>query len=328
MRRREFITLIGGSVTAAPSFAVYAQQAGVLPTIGYLGPNVESVDHPRIAAFAQRLGELGWVEGRSVIIERRAAHGVTARAGEIASEFVRRNVNVILTSGDSQGLATKRATTAIPIVVAIMGDPVGSGLVASLARPGGNVTGLSLVQADIAGKRLEILREVVPSLARPALLANVTNPATALEFEAAQAAARTLNLDPIGLEIRSGADIPAAIESVNGRADALYVCVDPLVNSERAQINTLALKARLPVMHSFRDNVEQAGGLISYGPDIIGMYQRAADLVDKILHGAKPADIPVEQPTKFALVINLKTAKGLGITVPETVLARADEVIE
>jgi putative tryptophan/tyrosine transport system substrate-binding protein len=182
------------------------------------------------------------------------------------------------------------------------------------------------VQADTASKRLEILREAVPGLRRPALLP--TCRIQALEFNAAQAAARTLNLDPVRLEIRHGEDIPAAIESVNGRADALYVCVDPLANSNRVRINTLALKARLPVMHSFRDNVEEAGGLISYGPDIIGMYQRAADLVDKILRGANPADIPVEQPTKFALVINLKTAKTLGLTIPETLLVRADEVIE
>jgi putative ABC transport system substrate-binding protein len=327
MRRREFI-VGGGSIVASWPLSVRAQQAGKLPTIGYLGPNVDSVDRPRIAAFARRLGELGWVEGRSVIIDRRAADGLLERASEIASEFVRLKVNVILTSGDSQGLAAKQTTKAIPIVVAIIGDPVGSGLVESLARPGGNVTGLSLVQADTASKRLEILREAVPGLRRPALLANVSNPAAALEFNAAQAAARTLNLDPVRLEIRHGEDIPAAIESVNGRADALYVCVDPLANSNRVRINTLALKARLPVMHSFRDNVEEAGGLISYGPNIIGMYQRAAALVDKILRGANPADIPVEQPTKFALVINLKTAKTLSLTIPEALLVRADEVIE
>jgi putative ABC transport system substrate-binding protein len=205
---------------------------------------------------------------------------------------------------------------------------VGSGLVATLARPGGNVTGLSLVQADTAGKRLEILREVVPSLRRPAILANVANSGARLEFEAAQAAAHTLSLNPITLEVRRGEDIQPAIDSLNGSADALYVCADSLVNSNRVLLNTLALKARLPLIHSFRDNVEEAGGLISYGPDILGMYQRAADLVDKILRGAKPADIPVEQPTKLALVINLKTAKALGLAIPESLLARADVVIE
>ena len=327
MRRREFITGASSLVAFWP-LAVRAQQASKLPTIGYLGPNVEPVDRPRIAAFAQRLSELGWIEGRSVIIERRAADGLVERASEIAFEFVRLKVNVLLTSGDAAGLAAKRATTVIPIVIAIIGDPVGSGLVASLARPGGNVTGLSFVQADTAGKRLEFLREVVPGLRRPAILANVANTGTALEFEAAQVAAHKLSLDPIRLEIQRGEDIPAAIGALNGRADALYVCADAIVNSNRVRINTLALGARLPVMHSFRDNVEEAGGLISYGPDILGMYQRAADLVDKILRGAKPADIPVEQPTKFALVINLKTAKALGLTIPESLLARADAVIE
>jgi putative tryptophan/tyrosine transport system substrate-binding protein len=326
MRRRDFIGLLGGAI--GWPLAAHAQQAGKLPTIGYLGPNVESVDRPRIAAFAQRLAELGWIEGRSIIIEHRAANGSAESAGEIASEFVRLKVNVILTSGDAQGLAAKRATTVIPIVIAIIGEPLGSGLVVSLARPGGNVTGLSMVQAETAGKRLELLREIVPTLHRLAILANVNNRGAALELKAVEAAAHTLSLDPIRLEIRGTDEIPAAFESLNGRADALYVCVDPVVNTNRVRINTLALEARLPVMHSFRDSVEQAGGLISYGPDILSMYQRAADMVDKILRGANPADIPVEQPTKFDLVINLNTAKALGLTVPHNLLVLADEVIE
>jgi len=326
MRRREFIEVVGGAVAAWPLTA-RAQRAGELPTIGYLGPNVESVDRPRLAAFRQRLKEVGWVEGSSVIIEYRAADGHAERASEIASEFVRLKVNVILTSGDAQGLAAMQATTVIPIVIAIVGDPVGDGLVASLARPGGNVTGLSMVQPETAGKRLELLREVLPDLRQGAILGNVGNAGAAMELKVAQEAALKLKLNTIRLEIRRGEDIPAVIDSLGGRANALYVCVDPTVNSNRVQINTLALKARLPVMHSFRDNVE-TGGLISYGPDILGMYRRAADMVDKILRGTKPADIPVEQPTKFELVINLKTAKVLGLTIPESVLARADEVIE
>jgi putative tryptophan/tyrosine transport system substrate-binding protein len=326
MKRRDFIA--GVAVAMASPLTARAQQAGKLPTIGYLGPNVESVDRPRIAAFAQRLAELGWVEGRSVRIERRAADGVDERAGEIASEFVRLNVDVILTSGDAQGLAAKRATTTIPVVIAIIGDPFGDGLIASLARPGGNVTGLSMVQPETAGKRLELLHEVVPNLRRVAIISNVENAGARTELSVTQEAARKLNLDSIRLEIRRGEDIPAAIESLSGRADALYVCVDPLVNTNRVRINTMALAARLPVMHSFRDSVEAAGGLISYGPDILSMYRRAADLVDKILRGTKPADIPVEQPTKFVLVVNLKTAKALGLTVPDSILARADEVIE
>jgi putative tryptophan/tyrosine transport system substrate-binding protein len=326
MRRREFIAVLGGAATWP--VAASAQQATRVPTIGYLGPNVESVDRPRIAAFAHRLAELGWTEGSGVTIARRAANGSVERAREIAAEFVRLNVTVILTSGDAQGLAAKQATTVIPIVIAIVGEPVGGGLVASLSRPGGNVTGLSMLQADTAGKRIELLREIVPGLRRLAILANVANRGAALELEAVEAAAHTLNLDPVRLEIRRAEDIGAVIESLNGRADGLYVCVDPLVNTNRVRINTLALEARLPTVHSFRDNVEEAGGLISYGPDILGMYQHAADLVDKILRGAKPADIPVEQPTKFALVINLKTAETLGLTIPPSLLPLADEVIE
>jgi putative tryptophan/tyrosine transport system substrate-binding protein len=326
MNRREFIAALGG--VAAWPMTASAQQAGKLPTIGYLSPNAESVDRPRIAAFAQRLSELGWVEGRSVIVERRAANGIAERAGEIASEFVRAKVDVILTSGDAQGLAAKQATRTIPIVIAIIGDPVGDGLVASLARPGGNVTGLSLVQPETAGKRLELLHEIVPDLRRVAIIGNVENAGALAELNVTEEAARKLNLDSVRLEIRRGEDISVAIESLNGRAEALYVCADPIVNTNRVRINTMALAERLPVMHSFRDNVEAAGGLISYGPDILGMYRRAADLVDKILRGTQPADIPVEQPTKFVLVINLKTAKALGIEIPPTLLARADEVIE
>jgi putative tryptophan/tyrosine transport system substrate-binding protein len=325
LRRRDLITLLAGSA-AVWLHEAGAQQPGELPIVGYLGPNVESVDRPRLAAFKHRLNELGWIEGRSVIIEYRPADGLVERASEIASEFVGLKVNVILTSGDAQGLAAKRATSGIPIVIAIVGDPVGDGLVTSLARPGGNVTGLSMVQPETAGKRLEMLREILPNLRQVGILGNVANAGAATELKVAQDAAHKLNLDTITLEIRRGEDIPAAIASLGG-ADALYVCVDPVVNSNRDRINALALEALLPVMHSFRDNVE-AGGLISYGPDILVMYRRAADLVDKILRGTKPGDIPVEQPTKFELVINLKTAKALGLTIPPTLLARADAVIE
>jgi ABC-type uncharacterized transport system substrate-binding protein len=325
LRRRDLITLLAGSA-AVWLHEAGAQQPGELPIVGYLGPNVESVDRPRLAAFKHRLNELGWIEGRSVIIEYRPADGLVERASEIASEFVGLKVNVILTSGDAQGLAAKRATSGIPIVIAIVGDPVGDGLVTSLARPGGNVTGLSMVQPETAGKRLEMLREILPNLRQVGILGNVANAGAATELKVAQDAAHKLNLDTITLEIRRGEDIPAAIASLGG-ADALYVCVDPVVNSNRDRINALALEALLPVMHSFRDNVE-AGGLISYGPDILVMYRRAADLVDKILRGTKPGDIPVEQPTKFELVINLKTAKALGLTIPPTLLARADAVIK
>jgi putative tryptophan/tyrosine transport system substrate-binding protein len=326
MRRREFIAAFGSAAAVLP-FAARAQQTERLPAIGIIGPNNASVDRPRIASFVARLGELGWIDGRNITIDYRSAEGVLARSGEIAAEFVGLKVDVIVTAGDAQVLAVKQAAAAIPIVFAAAGDPVGNGLVGSLSRPGGNVTGLSLLLTDTAGKRLELLREVVPSLRRLAILGNFSNPTVALELEAAQAAALALGLDATKVEVRSADDIASAIEPLKGRTDALYVCQDPLVGANRVRINVLALAARLPVMLSFRDSAE-AGGLISYGPDVRDLYRRNAELVDKILRGTKPSDIPVEQPTKFDLVVNLKTAKVLGITVPETVLARADEVIE
>jgi putative ABC transport system substrate-binding protein len=325
VRRREVIALLGAA--AAWPLAARAQPAGKPPTVGFLGANSESVDRPRAAAFVQRLGELGWIGDRRVTIEYRSAEGLVARAGEIAAELVRLKVDVIVTAGDAQVLAAKHATAVVPIVIAAAGDPVGNGLVASLARPGGNVTGLSLALTDTAGKRLELLREVIPGLRRVAIFGNFGNPTVALERDAAEAAARTLGIQTIRSEFRRGEDIAPAIESLAGRADALYVCQDPLVGANRTRIIALSLAARLPVVSSFRENI-QAGGLMSYGPDILDLYRRAAELVDKILRGTKPADLPVEQPTKFDLVVNLKTAKVLGLTIPESFLSRADEVIE
>jgi putative ABC transport system substrate-binding protein len=223
-------------------------------------------------------------------------------------------------------VAAKQATSVIPIVF-MAGDPVGTGLVASLARPGGNATGLSLQQTETAGKRLELLREVVPGLGRLAILANVGNPSAVLEMGEVQTAARTLGLEVITLEIRRGEDIVPAFEALKGRAEALYVVLDPLVNPHRIRINTLAMAARLPTVHGSREGVE-AGGLMSYGTNFPDVFRLAADYVDKILRGAKPGDIPVEQPTKFDLVINLTTAKALGLTIPESFLLRASEVIE
>jgi putative ABC transport system substrate-binding protein len=326
MKRREFITFLGGAAVAWP-LAARAQQAGKLATIGLIGPNVETVDRPRIAAFARRLGELGWVDGRNVKVEYRAANGIFERAGEFAAEFVRMKVDVIVTGGDAQVLAVKRAAPGTPIVFAAAGDPVGNGLVASLARPGGNITGRSLLLTETAGKRVELLREIVPGLRRLAILGNFANPLVATELTAVQAAARTLNLETIKLETLRAEDIAPAVTPLKGRADALYVCADPLMSTHRERINALAIDARLPSVHTYRDSVE-AGGLISYGPDFPDMYGRAAELVDKILRGTKPADIPVEQAAKFDLIVNLKTAKALGLTIPESFLVRADEVIE
>jgi putative ABC transport system substrate-binding protein len=326
MRRREFIRLFTSTAVAWP-LAVRAQQAGRLPTIGYLGSSTPLAESQRVAAFVQRLRELGWVEGRTLAIEYRWAEGRPERFVEIAAEFVRLNVDVIVTAGTAAVKAAKGATSTIPIVFPIGGDPVGTGLVASLARPDGNATGLSTLAADLAGKRLELLREVVPRLHRLALMGNVGNPIIALEFEQVQSAAPTVGLQVIAQGIQTSAEIASAFQAFSGRADALYVCADPLVNSNRIRIHTWAMAARLPTMHGSRESVE-AGGLISYAPNFLDLYRRAGDYVHKILRGAKPSDIPVEQPTKFELVVNLTTAKALGLTVPPSLLARADEVIE
>jgi putative ABC transport system substrate-binding protein len=325
MKRRKFIALVAGAAASWP-LAVRAQKATKIPTIGLLSSSTAAAERPRRDAFLQRLGELGWVEGRGVMIEMRAAEGIVERAGEIAAEFARLKVDAIVLAGDAQGIAVKRAAPDIPIVLAAAGDPVGNGLVASLARPGGNVTGFSVQLTDTAGKRIELLREIVPNLRRLAILGNSSNPVVGLELGAVQSAARTLGLDTVRPEFGRAEDIPSAIEALNGRADGLYVCVDPLMIANRASINALALAAKLPVVHSYKDNLGE--GLISYGPDLLDLYRRAAGLVDKILRGASPADLPVEQPTKFDLIVNLKTAKALGLTVPQTLLALADEVIE
>ena len=329
MRRRDFITLLGGAAATSIAWplAAIAQQSGKLRTIGFLGPNTRSGASDWVAALAQRLRELGWIEGRTVTIEYRWAEGREERLAEIAAEFVRLKVDVIVTSGTPAVMASKQATSVIPIVFATAGDPVGSGLVASLARPGGNVTGLATLVADLAGKRLELLREIVPGLGRLAIMGNASNPFTVLELDEVQAAAGTLGLEVVTLEIRRAQDIAPAFEALKSRADALYVCTDALANTNRIRISTSALGVRLPTMHGSRDYVE-AGGLMSYGPNYPDLFRRSADYVDKILHGAKPGDIPVEQPTKYELVLNLTTAKALGLTVPPSLLARADEVIE
>ena len=299
----------------------------LLRAISLLRPNTRSLDSHRVGAFLQRLHELRWIAGRNVAIEYRWGEGRIEPLAELAAELVRLKVDVIVTSGTRQVVAAKQATSVIPIVFAAVGDPVGTGLVASLARPGGNVTGLSLQATDLAAKRLGLLREVVPGLRRLALMANTDTPAAVVEMREVQATARTLGLEVVTSEIRRPEEIAPAFEALKGRAEALYVCNDPLVTTHRANINTLALGVRLPTMYNVREFVE-ARGLMSYGPSFLDLYRRTADLVDKILRGAKPAEIPVEQPTKFELVINLKTAKALGLTIPPSLLARADQVIE
>ena len=325
MKRREFITLLGGAAAAWP-LAARAQQPAKLPTIGFLGASTPLSWTLWTSAFVQRLGEVGWIDGRTVAIEYRWAEGRRERFAEIAAEFVQLKVDVIVTVG-AAALAAKQVTPTIPMVFAIATDPLGGGLVASLARPGGNATGLSMQASDAAGKRLELLREVVPGLRRLAVIGDVEYTATVQEIAEVRAAARTLGLDLDVLEIRRAEDIAGAYPALKAGSQALYVCASPLVNANHARINTLALGARLPTMHAVRDFLG-AAGLMSYGPSIVHSFRRAADYVDKILRGAKPVDLPVEQPTKFDLVFNLTTAKALDLEIPAMLLARADEVIE
>jgi putative tryptophan/tyrosine transport system substrate-binding protein len=325
MRRREFITLVGGATVGWP-LSARSQQSGRLPTIGFLGGATASAWTNWSAEFVQRLHELGWSEGRTVSIEYRWAEGRHERAAEIAAEFVRLKVDVIITSGGVLS-AVKQATSTIPIVFAVANDPVGAGFVSSLARPGGNMTGLSLQTTDLAAKRLELLREIAPGIRRLGVLANIGNAAAVPEIDEVQAAARILGLEVVTSEMRQAEDITSAFTAFRSGAEALYVCTDPLILAQRARINTLALAARLPTIYGPREHVE-AGGLMSYGASFPDLFRRSADLVDKILRGAKPSDLPVEQPIKFDLIINLTTAKTLGLTVPPTLLALADEVIE
>jgi len=327
MRRREFITLLGSAAVASAIWprVARAQQPAKVPTIGFLGASTPSAWSHWSSAFVQRLHELGWIEGRTVAIEYRWAEGRGERYAEIAAEFVRLKVDVILTVGGAVP-ASKQATSVIPIVFAIAVDPVGTGLVASLARPGGNVTGLSMQASDLAGKRLEFLREVLPALRRLAIMANVGYQASVVEIGEVQAAARKLALEVEVLEIRRAEDIAPAFGTLKSGTQALYVCGDALVTANRARISTLALGARLPTIYPDRAFLE-AGGLMAYGANNADLFRRAAEYVDKILRGAKPGDLPVEQPTKFELAINLIAAKAIGLTVPPMLLARADEVI-
>ena len=321
--RREFIAALGGA--AAWPLAARAQQPSKLPTIGLLTPDASSWGGWN-AAFAGRLSELGWIEGRTVAIERRWSEGRPERVTEFAAEFVQQKVDVIVTYGGAVA-TVKQATASIPIVFAIAGDPVGSGFVANLAHPGGNVTGMSLAQNDIASKRLELLRDVVPNLRRLAIMFNADYPSSVRETGEVQAAARTLGLEVAPHEIRRAEDIAPVFETLKFQADALYVAEDTLIFVNRMPIVTLALGARLPTIFGNRDFV-QAGALMSYGPNYPALFQRTADFVDKILRGTKPGEIPVEQPTKFELIINLITANALGLTVPDKIQALADEVIE
>jgi len=326
MKRRDFITLLGGATMAWP-LAAGAQHPRKLPTIGYLGSGAPATHGRWITALVERLGEIGLVEGRDVAIEYRWAEGRLDRVIELARDLVRRKVDVIVTAGTPFTATIKRLTDIIPVVFVGAADPVGAGLVASLARPGGNITGFSNQARDSAGKRVELLRDLLPVLRRLAFLANADNVAEMLEMRDAQAAASDLGLEVFAPEVRRAQDIAPAFAALKGRADALYVLFGSLAITNQSEINTLALRTLMPTMHGARELVH-TGGLMSYGADNVDLYRRAANVVAKILHGTKPSDIPVEQPTKFELVINLKTARALGLEVPPALLARADEVIE
>jgi putative ABC transport system substrate-binding protein len=326
LKRRDFISFLGGAAAGWP-LAARAQQTARVRRIGILSSTAsDALGQTRTRVFQQELERLGWTDGRNLVIEYRWGDGRTERYPELAAELVRLGVDVIVTDSTPSALAAKQATSVIPIVIAA-GDPVATGLVASLARPGGNITGLSSQTTDLAGKRLELLREIVPGLHRVGILINVTNITAVVEVRGLEAAAAVLGVDVAKLEIREAADIAPAIQGFTGPALALYIPLDALAVSYALRINTLALGQHLPTMHDTREQL-QAGGLMSYGPDLLDARKRVAGYVNKILRGAKPADLPVEQPTKFELVINLTTAKALGLTIPEAFLARADEVIE
>ena len=329
MRRRDFMTLVVGASAVACPFAAHAQQTTKIARIGYLASNL--ANQGPLEAFRQGLRDLGYVEGRNVMIEYRDAQGKLEPLQALAAELVALKADVIVASSTAAALAAKQATTVVPIVFGTVPDPVASGLVASLARPGGNVTGLSNLNADLVGKCLEYLTQAVPGVSRVAVLwqRGAFGERTEQEMlKASEVAARALGIQLHFVEARGPADIDKAFaEIVGARADAVTVLVSGMLLGERKHLVDFAAKNRLPVVYTFRELVD-AGGLMSYGPSLADLFRRAASYVDKILKGTKPADLPVEQPTKFELVINLKTAKALGLTIPPALLARADEVIE
>jgi putative ABC transport system substrate-binding protein len=315
-----------GGVAAWPLQAL-AQRSGNVPIVGVLAPGTASIWGSRDSSLRKRLSELGWTDGSTIAIETRYADGRTERFAEVAQELVNLKVDVIITAGTLPVLAAKRATAEIPILFAGVGNPVEAGLVATLAQPGGNVTGVSNQTPELAGKRIELLRGLLPTLRRLAILGNTETASGAQEMAEAEAAATTFGLAAIKLVVRRTEEIAPAFDGVGERADAPYVVTDPLIGTNQTLINTLALKARLPTMHGQNDFV-MTGGLMSYGSNLPDAFRRVAEFVDRILRGAKPADIPVEQPTRFELAINLKTAKALGLAVPATLTAMADDVIE
>jgi putative ABC transport system substrate-binding protein len=324
MKRRAFLSVMAGGLLAAPLAA--AAQSAVVPRIGVLAPT--SCSHPNYQALRGGLRALGYVEGKTIIIECRDAAGRYERAVEHAAELVRLKVDVLVTDGMSAARAAKQATKTIPIVMGAVGDPVSGGVVNSLARPGGNITGLTLVTEELNIKRLEFLKAAVPASTRVAVLMNPDNPRTDLGKRETEAAARTLGLTLYVVEARGSADLDQAFsQMLKERSAAVVVMPDPLLFAQRTRIVALAAKIQFPSIGETRE-FASAGGLMAYGPRVTENFRRAALYVDKILKGAKPGDLPVEQPTNFELVINLKTAKALGLTIPPSLLGRADEIIQ
>jgi putative ABC transport system substrate-binding protein len=324
MKRRQFLILLAGA-TAAP-LRSNAQQSAKRPVIGFLVAGSQASHGAWVAAFAQRLSELGWIDGRNVTIEHRWAAGDVQRTEEFATEFVRRKVDVIVTSAYGV-VAAKQATSTIPIVFAAYGDAVANGFAASLSRPGGNVTGLSIQPGELSSKRLELLREAIPSVRRLAALVNIHYAGLEQEVAGIRIASKKMNMDVNLVEIATARDIEPAMAKLPGHTDALYVYSEPLTNANKQQIIAAAVSAKIPTIFAFREFVD-AGGLLSYGPNFSDLFSRAAEYADKILRGANPADIPIQQPVKFDLIINLKAAKALGVSISDNVLTRADEVIE
>ena len=324
--------LIGLAVVLALSLALAplageAQQAGKMPRIGVLG-GTRSANPARIKAFREGLGELGYVEGKSIVIEWRFLEDKGDRLPALAVELTRLKVDVLVAFGPASTQAAKEATNTIPIVMAQVNDPIGAGFVASLARPGGNITGLSLMASELSGKKLELLKEIVPKLSRVAVFGTSTLPGNEQSVKETELAAKTLGLQLQYLGVEDPKDLDTAFRNaVSWRAHAIIVLQSPVFGSRRKALVELAVKNRLPAMYPHSEYMD-AGGLMFYGPSISDLFRRAATYVDKILKGAKPADLPVEQPTKFELVVNLKTAKALGLTIPQSVLLRADQIIE
>jgi len=328
VHRRAFLGTVAGGLLAIPLVAEAQPKAGV-PRIGYLGNSSPSLESDLVDAFRQGLGEFGYTEGQNITIEYRWAEGKYDRFPDLVADLVRLKVDVIVTAGTPGALAAKQATKTIPIVMAVAGDAVGAGLVASLARPGGNVTGSTTIVQELEGKRLELLREVVPRLSRVAVLWNPANPVSPIILKQTQLAAPALGLrlEPI-VGVSGVRELEGAFATISrARPDALILLADRFLLAERTRIVEFAAKRRLPTMYPYREMVK-AGGLMSYSPSYPDMFRRAATYVDKILKGAKPGDLPVQQPTKYELVINLKTAKALGLTIPQSLLQRADEVIQ